>query len=88
MLAYARANMLDVEMVITSLSGLDEDKEGADIILVGPQTRCALSSVRERVSLRVPVMAVDTRDYGMAKGEQILREAMNEIERYRNRLPR
>ena len=44
MLAWARANLLDVEIIVSSLAGLDEDKEDADIVLVGPQVRCALAS--------------------------------------------
>lgn len=88
MLAWARANMLDVEVIISSLAGLDEDKEDADIVLAGPQVRCALAGVRERVPDRIPVLAVDTRDYGMAKGDKILQEAMAEIERYKNQLLR
>ena len=39
MLAWARANLLDVEIIVSSLAGLDEDKEDADIVLVGPQVR-------------------------------------------------
>lgn len=84
MLAWARANLLEVEIVISSLSGLEEDKEDADIVLVGPQVRCAMSSVREQVPGHIPVMAVDTRDYGMAKGDRILQDALEEIERYKN----
>ena len=34
MLAWARANLLDVEIIVSSLAGLDEDKEDADIVLV------------------------------------------------------
>ena len=33
MLAWARANLLDVEIIVSSLAGLDEDKEDADIVL-------------------------------------------------------
>ena len=44
MLAWARANLLDVEIIVSSLAGLDEDKEDADIVLVGPQVRCALQA--------------------------------------------
>lgn len=84
MQACARANMLDVEVVISSLAGLRLDKEDADIVLVGPQVRCAFASIREQVPERIPVMAVDTRDYGMANGERILKEAMEEIERYKS----
>ncbi len=84
MLAWARANLLDVEVVISSLAGLDDDKEDADIVLVGPQVRCALASVRENVPERIPVMAVDTKDYGMGRGDRILQDAIAEMERYRS----
>ncbi len=84
MLAWARANLVDAEIVISSLAGLFEEAE-ADIVLVGPQVRCALANIRERVPERIPVLAVDTRDYGMAKGDRIMKEAIAEIERYQNR---
>ena len=83
MSAWATANMIEVEIVISSLSGLDEGKEDADIVLVGPQVRCALASVRERVPVTFPVLAVDTRDFGMAKGDRVMKEAIAKIESYR-----
>ena len=58
MLAWARANLLDVEIIVSSLAGLDEDKEDAD-------------------------MAVDTRDYGMAKGDRVMQAALDEIRQYK-----
>ncbi len=83
MLAWARANMVEAEIIISSLAGLEYDKEDADIVLVGPQVRCALASVRERVPEKIPVMAVETKDYGMARGDRIMKDALEEIERYR-----
>ncbi len=82
MSAWAAANQVEAEIIISSLSGLDEGKEDADIVLVGPQVRCALASVRERVPVTIPVVAVDTRDFGMAKGDKIMKEAIAEIHRY------
>lgn len=81
MLAWCRSNLMDAEVIIASLAGLDEDQEDADIVLVGPQVRCALSNIRERVPAGIPVLAVDTRDYGMAKGDRIMQEALAEIRR-------
>ncbi len=52
--------MMETEIVISSLAGLEEGAEDADIVLVGPQVRCALASVREWVPVKVPVLAVDT----------------------------
>ncbi len=86
MSAWAHANLLEAEIVISSLSGLEEGKEDADIVLVGPQVRCALASVRERVPENIPVLAVDTRDFGMAKGDRVMQEAMAEIRRYKDQL--
>lgn len=86
MSAWAHANLVDAEIIISSLSGLNEGKEDADIILVGPQVRCALASVRELVSETIPVLAVDTRDFGMAKGDRVMQEALAEIRRYKEQL--
>lgn len=86
MSAWAHANLIESEIVISSLSGLDEGIEDADIVLVGPQVRCALASVRERVPKHIPVMAVDTRDFGMAKGDRVMQEAIAEIRRYKDQL--
>ncbi len=86
MSAWARTNLVEAEIMISSLSGLDEGKEDADIILVGPQVRCALASVRERVPEDIPVLAVDTRDFGMAKGDRVMQEAIAEIKRYKDQV--
>ncbi len=86
MSAWARANLIEAEIIISPLSGLDEEQEDVDIVLVGPQVRCALASVRERVAADIPVLAVDTRDFGMAKGDRVMQEAIAEIERYRNQI--
>lgn len=86
MLAWTHANLMETEIIISSMAGLDEDKEDADIVLVGPQVRCAMANIRERVPLKIPVLAVDTRDYGMAKGDRIMQEAMAEVKRYKDQL--
>jgi len=41
MLSWAHANLVETEIIISSIAGLDDDKEDADIVLVGPQVRCA-----------------------------------------------
>lgn len=84
MSAWARDNLIEAEIIISSLSGLDEGKEDADIVLVGPQVRCALASVRERVPANIPVLAVDTRDFGMARGDRVMQEALAEVRRYKD----
>lgn len=84
MSAWAHANLIEAEITISSLSGLDEGKEDVDIVLVGPQVRCAFASVRERVPADIPVLAVDTRDFGMAKGDRVMQEAIAEIRRYKD----
>ena len=86
MSACAHANLIESEILISPLSGLDEGTEDADIVLVGPQVRCALASVRERVPGHIPVLAVDTRDFGMAKGDRVMQEAIAEIRRYKDQL--
>ena len=88
MLAWARANLVNAEVIVSSLAGLDYDKEDADIVLVGPQVRCALNNVRERVARNIPVMTVDTRDYGRSKCDRVRQEAIEEIKRYQQQIPK
>ena len=44
--------------------------------------------MRELVPEHIPVLAVDTRDFGMAKGDRVMQEAIAEIRRYKDQLLR
>lgn len=82
MKAAAAAEGLDLEVAAASVSDLDDYKEGANAVLLGPQIRFALDEVKEKVAGKIPVMAIDTRDYGMMRGDKILKDTIKAIEEF------
>ena len=52
---------------------VDEAAAVADVILLGPQVRFQLESIKKRVS--VPVEAIDMREYGTMNGVAVLNQA-------------
>ena len=88
MLAWARANLVNAEVIVSSLAGLDYDKEDADIVLVGPQVRCARDNERVRVARSITVLGVDTGDHGRANGVGVMQDAIEEIKRYHQQMPK
>ena len=75
----ALKDQIKIEITAASASDLDEHKEGADIILLGPQVRFMLDEVKQKVGAEIPVMVIDLRDYGMMRGDVILKNAMKAI---------
>lgn len=74
---------IEVELAAVSLTELKEYTEGASAILLGPQIRYAVDDVRRQVQDQVPVLAIDTRDYGRMRGDKILDSAIKAIEEFK-----
>lgn len=73
---------LNLELAAASISDLDDHKDGASAILLGPQIRFALDEVKQKVEDKIPVLAIDTRDYGMMRGDKILSDTVKAIEEF------
>ena len=58
-----------------SLSEADTFGPDADVILVGPQVRYALSSIQEKFPDK-PIEAIDIQAYGLMKGDVVLKRAI------------
>lgn len=85
MKSCAKDRGIDVELVAVSLTELEEHMEGASAVLLGPQIRYAVEDVRKKVQERIPVLAIDTRDYGMMRGDRILESAIKAIDEFRQK---
>ncbi len=59
------------------ISELDEYKDMADIILLGPQVRYAEKQVKQKVS--APVIVMDMKDYGSMNASKILDNVIKTI---------
>lgn len=54
-----------------AMADVDQAKEGADIVLLGPQVRFSLKKIQERCP-DIPVEAINPQDYGKMDGESVL----------------
>ena len=51
--------------------------DGTNVILLGPQVRFLQDNIKEKVNM--PVMVIDTMDYGMLNGKKVLDNALAEM---------
>lgn len=63
---------------------LDVYIEDADIVLVGPQLAYRVDGYKKKYETkRIPILAINTMDYGMMDGEKILKNAIRIIDEER-----
>ena len=71
---------LDVHIEAFSVEVLDQEKiDSANVILLGPQIRHMLDDVKNQVGGKCPVEVIDMRDYGMIRGDKVLKKAIKLI---------
>jgi PTS system cellobiose-specific IIB component len=59
------------------LKFLDENLEGTDVVLLGPQMKYTLEKIQTRLAdHNIPVDVIDSLDYGMMRGDKILEQAL------------
>ena len=54
-----------------------------DALLIGPQVRFRLNSIKEQTKGEVPVEVIDMRTYGMMDGAKVLDQALKMIENWK-----
>lgn len=51
--------------------------KGADVVLVGPQVKHAITEIKEECDQhKIPLEVISTRDYGYMDGEKVLNQAL------------
>lgn len=77
------AQKLGIDIMIKAVpvaTAEEEARDGKwDIILLGPQVRFQLNTLKERIGEKIPVEVIDMRDYGMMNGPKVLKEALDKI---------
>lgn len=66
---------VEVEIEARSLSDAKEAVREADLVLLGPQIRYERSNI-QKIAGRIPVEAIDMRDYGLMDGKKVLKHAL------------
>lgn len=57
--------------------------EPCDVLLIGPQVRFRLNSIKEQVKNAIPVDVIDMRTYGMMDGAKVLDQALKLLEDFK-----
>lgn len=74
----AEDKKLDVKVVAIAEAEVNNYKDKADVVLLGPQVRYLLPKMKELFGSRgVAVEVVNTIDYGTMKGEKVLQHALS-----------
>lgn len=79
MIQAAEENGIEAEIWAISKSELSAHKDKADVVLIGPQIRFAINSVKEEVGSDKPVDVIDIRDYGTMNGKKVLDFALSKL---------
>lgn len=59
---------------------LAENKDKADVVLIGPQIRYAINDVKKTVGPDKPVDVIDIRDYGTMNGKKVFDFALSKLD--------
>lgn len=72
----AKKEGIEVEIEAHPVGEVMKYGDAADVILLGPQVRYELKKVKKEFSNK-PVEIINMQDYGMMKGENVLKTAIN-----------
>lgn len=72
----AEERKIDVEILAVSVNSIN-DYTDYDVLLLGPQVRFLKDNIAEKVNM--PVIVIDTMDYGMLNGKKVLDNALAEM---------
>ena len=69
-----------VKVQATAEADIEENLDGVDILLLGPQVRYLESKLRARVPAGVPIELINSVDYGTMNGAKVLSFALAKID--------
>lgn len=78
---YAEIKNIPLTIKAIPISELEDNYEGVDIILLGPQVRYAVNDCKKIVKDKVPIMAIESLDYGLMKGDAVLEKAIKYLKK-------
>lgn len=82
---YANKIGESIDIGACPVTELADHLEGTDIVLLGPQVAFQKSDVEKLCGGKIPVMVIDTRDYGMMRGESVYEKAKEYYNSYNNK---
>jgi len=77
MVAYAEEQGIEADIHATSLAQFVEEPGQTQVLLLGPQVKYLLKRAKEACDpLGIPVGVIDTRDYALQRGENVVKQAL------------
>lgn len=81
----AETKNIDAEIAAYSARTVEQEVKDCDVILLGPQVSFMKAGIIEKTAAyHVPVADIDSYDYGMGNGAEVLDKAIQLIEEKRN----
>lgn len=72
---------VDSKIWAVGAESIEKHIKEADVVLLGPQIRFKLNDIRKiGDEVKVPVEVINTSDYGLLKGDRVLKRALELIE--------
>lgn len=56
-----------------------------DCILIGPQTKFLFDDINKKYGDKIPVMVIDAADYGMMDADKVLKKAIVQMKKFKNK---
>ncbi len=75
---YAKSEQLDVQILAVPLTQAESMMKDWDVVMLGPQVRHTLPALKKKAN-DVPILVIDMRDYGLMKGENVVKTALEAI---------
>lgn len=80
---YAKTKDIELNINAVPLSELPQFvDENTSIVILGPQIRFSAKEVEKTLEGKIPYMVIETRDYGMMRGDLVLEQAIKKIESF------
>jgi PTS system cellobiose-specific IIB component len=75
----AAKKKIDLDINAVPLSKFQDNLDGVNAILLGPQVRYAVKDVEKTTEGKIPVMVINSVDYGMMNGDKVLDETIKMV---------
>ncbi len=75
----AEVKGIDLEIEALPWTELEGNVNNANIVLLGPQVRFALDACKKIVGDQIPVIVIDSADYGLMNGKAVLEKALSSL---------
>ncbi len=64
----------NLDMKAVGLDSVAQGSEGRDIVILAPQIKYAAQNIRKQVNSEIPIMIINSQDFGLMCGDEVYRK--------------